>query len=188
MLQEACQFPNDPAMLDFWEPKGVFDLPGAPPMHIEQMYETMKTMKDAAFPQWRSVVHGVRETDEEDTFVVLTQQVSGPMMADLPPLGPFPPVKMADVDDKTKRAGFAFPVEVGTYVVNESGKIEAGEYEGETEELDGVFVTPELAEVWNKKGDFSDVGFGALFIALGQPQPAPPSKSVLRCLWRCGCA
>ena len=34
--RQACQFPNDPASLQYWEEKAIFDLPGAPPMHIEQ--------------------------------------------------------------------------------------------------------------------------------------------------------
>ena len=32
-----------------------------------EMFATMKLMKDEAFPKWKSVVHGVHETDEPDT-------------------------------------------------------------------------------------------------------------------------
>jgi len=67
----------------------------------------------------------------------------------------------------------AFPVEIGTYKIVD-GKIANGTYAGLTKDVPEAGVTPEIAAIWNKKGDLSDVGFGAVFMMMGVTLPPPP--------------
>lgn len=95
-------------------------------------------------------------------------------------MGPFPEVKLADAPKIMKcNNGVSFPVEVGIYTLTEADgmmKIAGGTYAGATQEISGVDVTPEVAARWNKKGDMTDVGFGALYGMLGVQLPPPPKQ------------
>jgi hypothetical protein len=147
--------------------------PGAPPMGLPMMMGMVKVMT-GAFPQWESLVHFVEEQDD-GTTIVGTQQISGPMTADMPAMGPFPAVALATAPELAKK-GVVFPVEVGRYTFNLAGdKVQNGAYFGEYRLGVGREPTPEVLAMWNKKGDLSDVGFGALYqVMLGAPLPAPP--------------
>jgi len=52
------------------------------------------------------------ELQDDGTCIVGTQQVSGPMTADMPAMGPFPEVKLETAPELAKK-GVVFPVEVG---------------------------------------------------------------------------
>jgi len=69
--------------------------PGAPPMGLPMMLGMIGQVKEA-FPQWESLVQFV-ELQDDGTCIVGTQQVSGPMTADMPAMGPFPEVKLVRV-------------------------------------------------------------------------------------------
>lgn len=159
------------------EEGALFNPPGAPPMPIDDMSGMCKTTL-AAFPDWAGRTLGVVKMSN-GTYTVLTQQVAGAMQADMEAMGPFPAVSLADAPDmcKDRENGIAFPVEVGTYKLSADGKkIVSGTYEGETKV--GVKgqadVTPAVAAEWDKSGDKTDVGFGALFKVMGVTLPAPP--------------
>ena len=102
------------------------------------------------------------------------------MAADLAAMGPMPAVALADVPERCTTTDACFPVEVGTYTFNEDGMKVASARTAARSEVEGApEVTPFIAEVWNKKGDLSDVGFGAVFLWLGvslggAPAAAPP--------------
>jgi hypothetical protein len=161
------------------EEGALFNPPGAPPMPIDVMSGMCKTTA-VAFPDWSGRTLGVTKMSD-NTYTVLTQQVAGAMQADMEAMGPFPAVALADAPDvcKDKEKGVAFPVEVGTYTLSaDRKKIVSGTYEGATK--DGVkgqaAVTPEVAAEWDKSGDKTDVGFGALFKVMGVSLPAPPKE------------
>jgi hypothetical protein len=147
--------------------------PGAPPMALPMMLGMVDVVK-GAFPQWEALVHFV-ELQGDGTCIVGTQQCSGPMVADMPAMGPFPEVKLETAPELAKK-GVVFPVEVGRYTFNVAGdKVQNGAYFGEYRLGVGREPTPEVLAMWNKKGDLSDVGFGALYqVMLGAPLPAPP--------------
>ena len=84
--------------------------PGAPPMGLPMMLGMIGQVKEA-FPQWESLVQFV-ELQDDGTCIVGTQQVSGPMTADMPAMGPFPEVKLETAPELAKK-GVVFPVEVG---------------------------------------------------------------------------
>jgi len=147
--------------------------PGTPPMAIAEMASMLKQMAPA-FPHWQGKTWEVQKLSD-GTYTVLTQQRTGGMQADLPAVGPFPEVKFADAPALAKREDLNFPVERGSYTLSADGtKIAGGTYHGVTREVDGSSVTAEMAEAWGKKGDLSDVGFGALYAALGKTLPPPP--------------
>ena len=148
----------------------MFNPPGAPPMPIADLAGMMAGTK-TAFPKWVSKCFGVSK-NEDGTYTVLTQQVIGPMEADFPAMGPFPAVALASVPEVMKM-NLAFPVEVGTYRIAD-GKIANGTYAGLTKDVPEAGVTPEVSAIWNKKGDLSDVGFGAVFTLMGVTLPPPP--------------
>jgi len=151
----------------------MFNPPGAPPMPIEAMLGMIKPMQ-SAFPNWTSKCFGV-EKNADGTYTVLTQQCIGAMQGDLAAMGPFPPVALAQVPELVKNGPLNFPVEVGTYTLSKDGtKIASGTYHGATREVPGSDVTPQIEAMWNKVGDLSDVGFGALFKLLGVDLPPPP--------------
>ena len=147
--------------------------PGAPPMGLPMMLGMIGQVKEA-FPQWESLVQFV-ELQDDGTCIVGTQQVSGPMTADMPAMGPFPEVKLETAPELAKK-GVVFPVEVGRFSFNAAGdKVQNGAYFGDYRLGVGREPTPEVLAMWNKKGDLSDVGFGALYqVMLGAPLPAPP--------------
>jgi hypothetical protein len=149
----------------------MFNPPGAPPMSIPAL-QGMMARAYVAFPDWRSMVHSVAKS-ADGTYEVLTQQLIGAMRADLPAMGQFPAVALADAPPLMQQE-LKLPVEVGTYTVV-GGKITRGVYSGTTRTVEGVVVSPEVRAIWNKKGDLSDVGFGCLYQMLGvAPAWAPP--------------
>ena len=157
----------------------MFNPPGAPPMPVTDMMNLLNGVH-TAFPNWKPVCHGVTK-DKKDkeglTFTVLTQQCTGAMEADLPALGPFPAVPLDSVPDIMK-TDIKFPVEVGTYTVRMDGdtlKISNGTYAGATKKIAKSNPTEEIDKMWNKKGDLSDVGFGALFKIMGVDLSPPPA-------------
>jgi len=168
----------------YWNGKAVemctadaqFNAPGAPPMRIADMLGMVAPAKEA-FPDWASLTHGA-EPNDDGTWTVLTQQCCGAMQADLGPMGPFPAVALADADEKAKQ-DCRFPVEVGTYTLRQEDgawKIQSGAFAGETRAVDGAEVSPDIDAMWNKNGDLSDVGFGAMFLLMGITlPPAPPA-------------
>ena len=154
----------------------MFNPPGAPPMPIGQFLGMCAGTK-SAFPNWTSVCHGAKR-NKDGSYTILTQQCIGPMEADFPAMGPLPAVALSSVPEIMKQ-DLKLPVEVGTYRLSADGtKIASGTYAGKTKEVSGSGVTPEIAAIWNKKGDLSDVGFGALFKLMGvdlAPPPAAPA-------------
>ena len=158
----------------------MFNPPGSPPMPIAIMDGMMVAMHPS-FPDWKPLIHGVTK-DKKDpeglTFTVLTQQCAGAMQADLPAMGPFPAVALESVPDVMK-SNLNFPVEVGTYKVRMEGetlKVANGSYNGATKKVaKAATVTKEIDDIWNKKGDQSDVGFGALFGMMGVSLAPPPA-------------
>jgi len=147
--------------------------PGAPPMAIAEMCGMLQQMRPA-FPNWQGKTWDIQKLSN-GTYTVLTQQRTGGMVADLPAVGPFPEVKHADAPELAKREDLNFPVERGHYTLSADGtKIAGGTYHGLIREVEGSEPTAEVVEAWNQKGDMSDVGFGALYAALGKALPAPP--------------
>lgn len=153
--------------------KATMNPPGAPPMGLPMMMGMIEVTK-GAFPQWKSEVVFVEE-QHDGTCIVGTQQISGPMTGDMAAMGPFPEVKL-DGAPALAKAGVVFPVEVGRYTLTPEGdKVQCATYFGEVRPGCGREPTPEVLAMWNKKGDLSDVGFGALYqVMLGAPIPAPP--------------
>jgi hypothetical protein len=82
------------------------------------------------------------------------------MQGNMPAFGPFPEVTLDQVPEWMKTEDMTLPVEIGTYTLNAENKIVLGAGDGLT--VPGGKPNPKLAEVWNKKGDKSDVGFGVL--------------------------
>ena len=143
----------------------IFNPPGAPAMPLGDVLGMMGAMKKA-FPDWHSVVSSCVENGD-GTVTAITQQCIGTMQADLPAMGPFPAVNLADAPARCKATSAALPREIGTYTFSEDGmKVASGAYEGKVEE--GGDPTPWLLEKWNVKGDLTDVGFGILFAWLGK--------------------
>ena len=91
-------------------------------------------------------------------------------------MGPFPAVPMSSVPESVKTVGVRFPVEVGTFIV-EGDKIKQAKYEGEVKDFEAAKPDEPIAKAWNKKGDLTDLGFGALFAALGVELPPPPAAA-----------
>ena len=67
---------------------------------------------------------------------------------------------------------------VGTYTIVD-GKISVGAYGGDTRDVEGVQVSEEVTALWNKKGDQSDWGFGALYLMLGANLTLPEEPIVI---------
>ena len=150
----------------------MFNPPGAPSMPIGMVLDLMNGSK-AAFPEWKSVTHGVSK-NADGTYTVLTQQLIGPMKGDFPAMGPFPSVSVATAAAEAKE-DLKWPVEVGTFTLSADGtKVAGGTYDGAVKEVAGVEVSPCVSAIWNKKGDHSDTGFGAAFMIMGSPLPPPP--------------
>merc|ERR1719242_343147 len=78
----------------------------------------------------------------------------------------------------TSGAGVSFPAEVGIYTLNADGtKIAKGMYDGSTRDFEGIEITPQVASMYNKIGDGSDIGFGVLFmLMLHDIEPPPPEE------------
>ena len=157
----------------------LFNPPGLPPTPIADVLRMLGPAK-AAFPEWKSLCHGVSQ-NADGTYRVLTQQCPGPMKGDMPAMGTFPAVTRASAPDVVTK-DLKFPVEVGTYTLAPGGKIACGKYTGAAEALPSAPVTEEISAIWNKNGDLSDVGLGALFQLMStlrstaQPEPMTPGK------------
>ena len=170
LLEKFCRF--DAETLSCATDDCMFNPPGAPPMPIGMVLDLMNGSK-AAFPEWKSVTHGVSK-NEDGSYTVLTQQLIGPMKGDFPAMGPFPSVSVATAAAEAKE-DLKWPVEVGTFTLSADGtKVAGGTYDGAVKEVAGVEVSPCVSAIWNKKGDQSDTGFGAAFIIMGSPLGAPP--------------
>ena len=152
--------------------------PGAPPMAIGEMNKTMDEVRKA-FPDWKSIVHDVTGPNEDGTYTLSTQQVSGKMVADMVLGGPFPEATLKNAPKAAKKSGVRFPVEVGYVTVNGAGKVCKTSWVGDISNDFDKAAKPDKAilKSWNKKGDLSDVGFGALYEALGTPLPPPPAAA-----------
>lgn len=154
-----------------------FNPPGAPPMPLDVMLGMMGPVK-SAFPEWDArVISAVENAD--GTCTVVTQQCVGKMQADMPAMGAFPAVALADAPELAKTTeNAAFPREVGTYFFSADGtKVASGTYVGDIEA--GGDPSPWFTERWNKKGDLSDVGFGLLYEWMGASlTPAPEPTAV----------
>jgi hypothetical protein len=71
--------------------------------HIHLPFDWFGTFlpTQAAFPDWTSICTGV--TDNADgTTTAITQQKVGKMQGDLPAMGPFPAVILAEASDQSK--------------------------------------------------------------------------------------
>jgi len=87
--------------------------------------------------------------------------------ADLPAVGPFHAVALADVPARCKSVAASLPREIGTFTFSADGtKVASGAYDGKIEE--GGDPTAWILDNWNVKGDLSDVGFGILYAWLGK--------------------
>lgn len=140
--------------------------PGTPQMDVKFMYEMCKPLK-IAFPKWICEVRKVKQIGQNQ-WTVETRQSLGAMQTDLPAVGPFPAVNLKDVPDWIKtKDGLQFPFEIGTYTFTEDMKIIQGTYEGKINEKNTKKVSKEILTTWNKKGDLSDTGFGAMYQAMG---------------------
>jgi len=155
----------------------MFNPPGAPPMPIEAFLGMVDPM-NAAWESWDSRFLGA-EKQEDGTWKVKTQQAIGKMVADFKPGGPLPDLPVSKVPESWKTIGCTFPVEVGTYTMSEDGtKVLKATYDGT---FDASYsggsqeTSPEVAAVWNKKGDQSDTGFGCMYGLAGVEMPAPPA-------------
>lgn len=156
--------------------------PGAPAMPLAAMLGMMEACK-VPFPNWCSKFYGAIK-NADGTYSVLTQQCLGPMKADFPAMGPFPSVALDTVPEVMKTEDLANPVEVGTFTLSEDKtKVKLAVY-GIKSHLDLPIEgltgkgSPSVEATWGKKGDGSDVGFGAYFSLMGVqlPPPPPPPK------------
>ena len=169
------RFDDDAA--EFSTEEATMGPPGSPAMPTAAMLDVMKKCREA-FPDWKSVVHGVEGPNEDGSYTMYTQQVSGKMTGDLSLGAPFPDVPLKSAPKSVKKGGINFPVEVGTIRIDSDEKVTECDYSAAAITTDKFEpeAKPEKAIVdgWNKKGDFSDVGFGAFFGALGVALPPPP--------------
>ena len=169
------KFEDDAA--EFSTEEATMGPPGSPAMPTAAMLDVMKKCREA-FPDWKSVVHGVEGPNEDGSYTVYTQQVSGKMTGDLSLGAPFPDIPLKSAPKSVKKGGINFPVEVGTIRIDSDEKVTECDYSAAAITTDKFEpeAKPEKAIVdgWNKKGDFSDVGFGAFFGALGVALPPPP--------------
>ena len=132
----------------------------------------------SAFPDWESRFLGA-EKQEDGTWKVKTQQYVGKMVADFKPGGPLPDLPLDKAPDSWKTGtGLTIPVEVGTYTLTKDGsKVLSGTYDGSVDDSYGggtQATSPDVAAIWNKKGDQSDCGFGAMYQLAGIAMPGPP--------------
>ena len=158
-----------------------FNPPGADPMPLGVMMAMMRPLK-SAFPDWEPKVISVVE-NPDGSCTVVTQQCIGKMQADLPAMGPFPAVALADASEPAKAETASFPQEIGTFFFSADGtKVASGTYSGDIVYSAGS-PTAWFTDRWNKKGDLSDVGFGLLFEWMGvslapaaDPEPEPEAQ------------
>jgi len=89
-----------------------------------------------------------------------------------------PPVAFDKVPEIMKTECLANPVEVGTYTIVD-GKVKCAAYAIDSDK--GHAMTgkgsPAVEAAWGKKGDGSDVGFGAYFKLMGVDLPPPPKEA-----------
>lgn len=166
MLEKFCSFSGEESAA-YATDDCLFNPPGAPPMPIADVLGMMAGSKQA-FPRWESKFWGALK-NADGTYTVLTQQCLGPMLGDFPAMGPFPAVPLEGRPAVCKE-DWKFPVEAGTYTLSEDKtKVQCGAYNGAVEHVAEAEVSPFIQEIWNKKGDQSDTGFGAAFILMGVP-------------------
>ena len=177
VLKAFCTGFQSKKTLEYAAPGCMFNPPGAPPMPIEAFMGMIDSM-NAAWPDWDSRFLGA-EKQENGTWKVKTQQSVGKMVADFKPGGPLPNLPLSKAPASWKSVGCTFPVEVGTYTMSEDGtKVLKATYDGT---FDASYAggsqetSPEVAAIWNKKGDQSDTGFGCMYQLAGIPMPPPPS-------------
>lgn len=173
MLSKFCKFGND--VTDYCTPDCTLNPPGVPPMPMEAMKGMMAAMK-VPFPNWESKFHGATK-NPDGTYAVLTQQCLGKMVTDWPALGPMPAVAFDKVPEIMKTEALANPIEMGTFTIVD-GKVKCAAYaldSHKTHSMQGK-GSPAVEAVWGKKGDGSDVGFGAYFTLMGVAMPAPPKE------------
>merc|ERR1719269_31775 len=70
------KFEDDAA--EFSTEEATMGPPGSPAMPTAAMLDVMKKCREA-FPDWKSVVHGVEGPNEDGSYTMYTQQVSGKM-------------------------------------------------------------------------------------------------------------
>lgn len=170
----------DKSTANFAAPDCTFNPPGAPPMPIDAFLGMIPAMS-VSFPNWEARFLGA-EKQEDGTWKVKTQQAVGQMVADLKLGGPFPDLPLDKAPASWKMGtGATFPVEVGTYKLSEDGtKVLSGSYDGTVDDSYGGGTQETSAEVkaiWNKKGDQSDCGFGAMFQIAGIAMGPPPEQA-----------
>ena len=165
LLAKFCVFKGDVASLGTED--CTLNPPGAPPTPIKEMMGMMEACR-GPWPDWVSKFHGATK-NADGTYSVLTQQCLGPMKGDFPAMGPFPFVALDSVPEVLKTEDLACPVEVGTFTLNEDKtKVVSAAYsiDSHKNSMPGM-ASPSVEAVWGKKGDGSDVGFGALFTLMG---------------------
>jgi len=143
-----------------------------------EAFMTMIPAMKTSFPDWEPRFLGA-EKQEDGTWKVKTQQAMGKMVADFKPGGPLPDIPLSAAPKSwTTGTGEVFPVEVGTYTLAEDGKVLSGAYDGTIDESYGggsQETSPDVAAIWNKKGDQSDCGFGAMYQLVGIPLGPSPA-------------
>lgn len=174
MLSKFCKF--DAEATQYADKDCMLNPPGAPPMPFEAVNGMMAAMK-GPWPAWESKFHGASK-NPDGTYAVLTQQCPGPMKGDFPAMGPFPFIAFDPLPDIVKTEDLKNPIEVGTFTLTaDKTKVVKAAYEIDSHKGHSKVGggSPSVTEVWGKKGDGSDVGFGAYFALMGVEMPAPPA-------------
>jgi hypothetical protein len=152
----------------------VFLVPGAPaPMPVAMVAGMCGAMQAAM--TWDNSTKFEIETAEIDAdgntvVAAKTQQRLGVMTADLPAIGPFPAVSLAEASDKCKETPCILPWEYGKYYFNAAGKISKVLYDGATAPTDDDSNATTLEYT-------PTTGFPSVYAHMGVALPPPPPSS-----------
>jgi len=122
--------------------------------------------QSGAFPDWVWTNKTMEELPD-GRVKIGSQQSTGALQADLPAMGPFPAVSLAEAPDAIKKEGLVLPVEVGFVSFNDDAtKITALDWgSGEL----GDTTESNCMDEWGA----GVVGMALLYSRLGKPLPAP---------------
>ena len=150
----------------------MFQVPGAPLMPIKMVASMCLAMK-TAFTWDNSTKFETDKAEYVDGNIVVqakSQQRIGVMTADLPAIGPFPAVSLAEASDKCKATPCILPWEYGLYTFNPTGKLCKVAYDSSKAPTDddGNATTLEYTP---------SVGFPTIYAHMGVALPPPPPSS-----------